>query len=120
MTVGYVFFLSSLVHKDLTNLADKLLRISERSLDLLLKLNFRVFGVLVLQEVVLLVEDSFLDLYGADNMLNNRFLVLCLLELYIALSYDIRLFDVRVDTVHLGAEPFDLVFLQRFHQLRQD
>ena len=120
MTVSYVSFWSTLVHKGLTNLTNKLLTIFERSLNLLLKLIFSVFGVLALQEVVLLVEDSFFKLYGADNVLNDRFLVLCLLKLLVALSYDIRLFDIRVDSVHLSVELFDLVFLQRFHQLQQD
>ena len=111
MTIGCVSFWSSLVLKGLTNLADKLLTIFERSLDLLLKLIFRVLGVLTLQEVVLLVEDIFLDFYGAYNVLNDSFLVLCLLEPNIALSYDICLFYISVDSIHIGVETFNLVFL---------
>ena len=65
--------------------------IFERSLDLFLKLMFRVIGKLALQKVVLLLEDSFLKFYWTKYVLNDRLLVLCLFEPNVALSNYVRL-----------------------------
>ena len=58
----------------------------EFSFDQFFKIFFRLTGEFALQEGVLLVEDSFLKLYGTDNVLYDRFLVLCFLKPSVALG----------------------------------
>ena len=80
MTVANISILSSFVFNGLINLANKILTMFEFSCDQFFKILFRLTGKLALQEGVLLVEDSFLKFYGTDNVLYDRFLVLCFLK----------------------------------------
>ena len=92
----------------------------ERSLDLLFKLISRFFGVFDLKIRVLFVKDSFFKLNRTGNVQNYRLLVLCFLEPAVALGYDLRLRDLRIDSIHLGIELFELVFLQLCDQMLYD
>ena len=92
----------------------------EHSLDLLFKLISRFLSVLYLEIRVLIVKDSFFELNRTDHVQNDRLLVLCFLEPVVALGYDIRLHDLRIDSIHLGIELFELVFLQLCDQTLYD
>ena len=93
---------------------------SERSLDLLFKVISRFFGVLNLQIRVPFVKDNFFKLYRTDHVQNDRLLVLCFLEHFVALGYDVLLSDLRIDSVHRVFEFFYLVFLQLCDQTLYD